>query len=157
MMSRQFSAQPTMIKEILRRDLALKTFARRWVPHQLNPSQQVQRVEAAKLLLQILRMLQPNAFDGIATRDESWFQYVEMSNSMFAPSRDLAATRTKDADRTKNTMLTIFFTSRKLIVQEALPKGTTFTQHFFIADIFPDLDSENLGHLLFDQTGYSRL
>jgi histone-lysine N-methyltransferase SETMAR len=89
-------------------------------------------------------MLQSNAFDGIATGDESWFQHVYMSNSIFAPSRDLAATRTKDADRTKKTMLTVFFTSRRLIVLEALPKGTTFTQHNFISDISPDLDGEKL-------------
>jgi hypothetical protein len=144
MMSRQFSAHLTTIKEILRRDLGLKKFARRWVTHQLNPPQQVQRVEAAKLLLQIRQMLQPNAFDGIATGDESWFQDVYMSNSIFAPSRDLAATRTKDADRTKKTLLTVFFTSRWLIVLEALPKETTCTQHYFISDILPDLDSEKL-------------
>jgi hypothetical protein len=142
MMSKQFSAHPTTIKEILRRDLRLKKFARRWLRHQLNPSQTVQRVEAAKLPLQILQMLQPNAFDGIASGDESWCQYVYMSNSMFAASRDLAATRTKDADRTKKTMLTVFFTSRRLIVLEAVPKETTCTQHYFISDILPDLDGE---------------
>jgi hypothetical protein len=112
MMSRQFSARLTTTKEILRRDLGLKKFARRWVTDQPNRSQKGQRVEAAKLLLQILQMFQPNAFDGIATGDESWFQFVSLSNSMFAPSRDLAATRTKDADRTKKTMLTVFCTSR---------------------------------------------
>jgi hypothetical protein len=53
MMSRQFSTHPITIKEILRRDLGLGKFARRWVTHQLNPSQNVQRIEAAKLLLQI--------------------------------------------------------------------------------------------------------
>jgi transposase len=89
-------------------------------------------------------MLQPNAFGGIATGDDSWFQYVSLSNSMFAPSRDLAATRTKDADRTKKTMLTIFVTSRRLIVLKALPKETTYTQHYFISDILPDLDREKL-------------
>jgi hypothetical protein len=89
-------------------------------------------------------MLQPNAFDGIATGDESWFQYMYMSNSMFAPSRDLAAIRTKDPDWTKKTMLTVFFTSRRLIVLEALPKETTCTQHYFISDILPDLDGEKL-------------
>jgi hypothetical protein len=51
MMSRQFSAHPIMIKEIFRRYLGLKKFARRWLPYQLNPSQKVQRVEAAKLSL----------------------------------------------------------------------------------------------------------
>jgi hypothetical protein len=144
MISRQFSGHPTTIKEILRRDLLLKKFARTWIQPQLNPSQQVQRVGAAKLLLQILQMLQPNAFDGITTGDKSGFQYVYMSNSMFARSRDHAATRTKDADRTKKTMLTVFFTNRRLIVLEALPKGTTFTQHYFISDILPDLDGEKL-------------
>jgi histone-lysine N-methyltransferase SETMAR len=89
-------------------------------------------------------MLQPNAFDGIATGDESWFQYMYMSNSMFAPSRDLAATRAKDADRTKKTMLTVFFTSRRLIVLEALAKETTCTQHYFISEILPDLHGEKL-------------
>jgi histone-lysine N-methyltransferase SETMAR len=144
MMSRQFSARPSTINEILRCDLGLKKFARRWILHQLNPSQKVQRVEAAKLLLQILQMFQPTTFDEIATGDESWFQYVYMSNSTFAPSRDLAATRTKDADRTTKTMLTVFFTSGRLIVLKALPKRTTFTQHYFISDILPDLDREKL-------------
>jgi hypothetical protein len=103
MTSRQFSAHPTTIKEILQRDLGLKEFSRRGDSHQLNPSQKVQRGEAAKLLLQILRKLQLNPFHGIVTGDESWFQCVYMSDSMPAPSRDLAATRTKDADRTKKT------------------------------------------------------
>jgi hypothetical protein len=131
-----------MIKEILGRELRLKTVARRWVPDQLNPSQKVHRVQAAKLLLQTRQMLQPNAFDGIATADESWFQYAEMSDSVFDPLRDLAALRTKDAPRTKKTMLIVFVTSLRLIVLEALPKRTTFTQHYSISDILPDLDSE---------------
>jgi histone-lysine N-methyltransferase SETMAR len=104
----------------------------------------VQRVEAAKLLLQILQMLQPTAFDGIATGDESWFQYMYLSNSMFAASRDLAATTTKDADRTKKTMLTVFVTSHRLIVLKALPKVTTCTHHYFTSDVLPDLDGEKL-------------
>jgi hypothetical protein len=63
---------------------------------------------------------------------------------MFAPSRDLAATRAKEADRTKETMLAVFFTSRKLIVFEVLPKGTTFTRYYFMSDSLPDLDREKL-------------
>jgi hypothetical protein len=89
-------------------------------------------------------MLQPNGFDGMATGDESWFHYVYISNSMFAPSRDLAATRTEDADRTKKTMLTVFFISLQLIGLETLLKGTTFTQHYFISDILSNLDREKL-------------
>jgi hypothetical protein len=88
MMSRQFSTHPITIDKILRGNLGLKKFARRWVPHQLNPFQKVLKIEAAKFPLRILQMLQPNAFDGIAKGGESWFHYVDPSNSMFAPSRD---------------------------------------------------------------------
>jgi hypothetical protein len=35
-------------------------------------------------------------------------------------------------------MLTVFFTSRRLIVLEALPKGEACPQHYFISDILPD-------------------
>jgi histone-lysine N-methyltransferase SETMAR len=41
-------------------------------------------------------------------------------------------------------MLMVFFTSRRLTVLEALSKGTTFTQHYFISDILSDLDGEKL-------------
>jgi hypothetical protein len=51
---------------------------------------------------------------------------------------------TQDADRTKKTMLTVFFTSRKLIVLEAQPKGTILTRNYFISDILPDLDRGKL-------------
>jgi hypothetical protein len=67
-----------------------------------------------------------------------------MSNLLFAPSRDLTTTRTKEPYWTTKTILTVFFTSPKLIVLEALSKGTRFTQHYFISDILPDLDSEKL-------------
>jgi hypothetical protein len=63
---------------------------------------------------------------------------------MFAPSRDLAAIIVKDADGTNETMLRVFFTIRRLIVLETLPKGTTFLQHYFIWDILPDLYEEKL-------------
>jgi histone-lysine N-methyltransferase SETMAR len=82
---------------------------------------------------------------------------------MFAPLKNLAATRIKYADQTKKTMLTVFFTSYKLIILEALPKGTTCTQHYFISDILPDLDGEKLryrrknpGHEFFLQMDNSK-
>jgi hypothetical protein len=125
MMSRQFSDHLFTIKRIVRSDFGLKKFARRWTISTESLSK-IQRVEAAKLLLQYLRILQSNAFDEITTGDESWFQYVYMSNSMFATSRDFSATRTKDADRIKKIMLTVFFTSGKPIVREGLTKGTKF-------------------------------
>jgi hypothetical protein len=74
MMSRQFKAHPTTIKEILRPDLGLKKIREKMAstsPESLSKSSES---KAAKLRLPMFRMLQPNAFDGIVTGDESWFQ-----------------------------------------------------------------------------------
>jgi hypothetical protein len=42
------------IKEILQRELGLKTVSRRWLPHVLSPTQKVAHVEASTEMLQIL-------------------------------------------------------------------------------------------------------
>jgi hypothetical protein len=40
--------------------------------------------------------------------------------------------------------LTVFFTSRRLIVLKGLPKETTCTQHYFVSNVLPDLDRQKL-------------
>jgi hypothetical protein len=44
----------------------------------------------------------------------------------------------------QNTMITIFFTARQLILLDVLPKGSKFNQQYFIDYVFPDLKTENL-------------
>jgi hypothetical protein len=41
--------------EILRRDLALKKFSRRWVPHHLSSSQKADRVNRSRALWHLLQ------------------------------------------------------------------------------------------------------
>jgi hypothetical protein len=41
-------------------------------------------------------------------------------------------------------MITVFFTTKKLIVLDVLPRGSTFNQLYFIKNIFPDLKTANL-------------
>jgi hypothetical protein len=65
----------------------MRKFSRRWVLHSLSSAQQMDRVEASKEMLRILQESEANHFDGIATGDESWFQYLDSSSEMFARSR----------------------------------------------------------------------
>jgi hypothetical protein len=74
------------VKEILQRELGMRKFSRRWVPHSLSDAQKIARVEAAKDMLRILRRSEGNDFDGIATGDESRFQHTTAFSKMFARS-----------------------------------------------------------------------
>jgi hypothetical protein len=76
------------VKEILRRDLGLKKFSRRWVTHLLSHSQKKLGVDASRKLLSLLGMDAEHNFEGIATGDESWFQYFSYSDSMYTGSRE---------------------------------------------------------------------
>jgi hypothetical protein len=76
------------VKEILRRELGLKKYSRRSVPHSLSDDQKKLRVDASRKLLSLLGIDAKHHFKGIATDDESWFQCSSSSDSMFAGSRE---------------------------------------------------------------------
>jgi histone-lysine N-methyltransferase SETMAR len=140
--SRHFRLSPPTVKEILMRELGLRKFSRRWVPHLLSDAQKEARIVECGKLLSMLAMYAEHDFEGIATGDESWFQYTSYSGSMFADSRESVTPRIRHDISTPKTMITIFFTSRRLLVSEALPKGTKFNQDYFIQYILPGLYRE---------------
>jgi hypothetical protein len=72
------------IRDILERELGMRKFSRRWVPHFLSPAQKVARVEVSKTILRVLQDAESNDFGGIATGDESWFRYCYLFSIMFA-------------------------------------------------------------------------
>jgi hypothetical protein len=74
--------------------------------------------------------------------DESWFQYSSYSDSMFADSRENAMPRIREDISAQKTMILIFFTSRRLLVLETLPKDTKFNQDYCIQGQFPWLYSD---------------
>jgi hypothetical protein len=96
------------IKDILQRELGMRKFSRRWVPHFLSPAQKVARIEASKTVLRVLQDAGSNDFKGIATGDESWFRYRYRSSTVFAraPSEVILRTRqTIDAKNDDNNFL----------------------------------------------------
>jgi acyl-CoA hydrolase len=109
------------------------------VPHPLSCPQKVKRVEASTELLQILNDLEADSFDGIAIGNESWFQYLSESSALFPKSPVDVTSRTRQEIGMKKTMFTIFFTSKKLLIAEYLPKDQKYNQNYFISDIFSKL------------------
>jgi hypothetical protein len=72
------------IKDIPQRELGMRQFSRRWVPHFLSPAQKAACVGASKTILRVLQDAESNHHEGIATGDESWFRYCYPSSTMFA-------------------------------------------------------------------------
>jgi predicted GIY-YIG superfamily endonuclease len=69
--SRHIRSSPSTLKEILRRELGLKKFSRRWVSHLLSDDQKKLQVDASRKLLSLLGMYAEHNIEGIATGDES--------------------------------------------------------------------------------------
>jgi hypothetical protein len=123
MMSKHFDMARGTIMEILQRDLRLKKFSRRWVPHQLSSSRKVDCANRSRALLHMLQELQPFHFEGITTGDKFWFRYECESDSMVAPSADVVLPRLGAGFQVKKTRTTVFFTATRLIVLNSPPQS----------------------------------
>jgi hypothetical protein len=141
-MSRHFNVSSPTVKEILHRELGLQTCTRRWVPHELSETQKKCRVDQSRSVPDMLQLYARHNFGGITTGDESWFLYSTYTNSMFAVSAAEVVSRTKQNISAWKTMVTIFFTSTRLLVLNFLPRGTRFNQDYFIYAVLPNLDRE---------------
>jgi histone-lysine N-methyltransferase SETMAR len=121
----------------------MRKFLRRWVPHSLSNVQKVARVKPVKEILRILLESETNDIDRLTTGNEFWFQHTTASSKMFARSAADVIPRMRQAVCAKP-MITVFFTEKKLIVFDVLPRGSTFNQRHFINHIFPDLKTTSL-------------
>jgi hypothetical protein len=63
---------------------------------------------------------------------------------MFAKSPGDAIPKTRKEIGVKKTMSTIFFTNRKSLIAEYLPKGQKYNQDYFSSDVRPELKRENM-------------
>jgi hypothetical protein len=98
--------------------------------------------DQTEMLLDMLQLYAEHNFEGITTSDESWLLYTTYGDSMFAASAREMVPSTKQNISAKKTMIAIFFTSTRLLVLNFLPKGTEFSQDYFIDTVLPSLYSE---------------
>jgi hypothetical protein len=101
----------------------MKECSRRWVSDFLSSAQKVARVEASKEMLRILSGSEASQFEGIARGNESWFRYSYPSSKAFAQLPAEVIPRTQQLIGAKKNMITLFFTTRALIVLDVAPKS----------------------------------
>jgi hypothetical protein len=63
---------------------------------------------------------------------------------MFAKSPHDVTPRTRPGIGVKKAMSTVFFTNRKLLIADDLPKGQKYKQEYFVWDILPGLEREKM-------------
>jgi hypothetical protein len=86
-MAGNFAVDRATIKSILDRELGLKKFTCRWVPHMLSAEQRLGTVTESQSLLTILaNLLAEKNVQGIIIEDKSWFAYLIESDAIFASS-----------------------------------------------------------------------
>jgi hypothetical protein len=83
-----FNVSPSIVKEMLSRELGLRKFYRRSVRHQRYERQKEFRAETSVELLVLLDQYSELQFEGIATGDEPWVCYLIESESTFARRRE---------------------------------------------------------------------
>jgi hypothetical protein len=94
------------------------------------------------MLLDMPQLYTEHNFEGITTGNESWFLYTTYGDSMLATSARDVVPRIKQNISAMKTMVTIFFTSTRLLTLNFLPKNTKFNQDYFIDTVLPNLYSE---------------
>jgi hypothetical protein len=94
------------------------------------------------MLLDMFQLYAEHNFEGITTGDESWFLLTTYGDSLFATSTKEVVPRTEQNISAKKTMVTIFFTSIRLLGLNFLPKGTKFNQDYFIDTVLLNLYSK---------------
>ena len=111
----------------------------RWVPHILNYSQKVARVEIAKSLLKKLQKARQSNFIYFYTGDESWFYLTSDHDLQWLPADEIPPTRAKKMISDKKYMLTIFWNANGFTVIHVLPDGIKFNSEYFINNILEDI------------------
>ena len=115
----------------------------RWVPHTLNSSQKVARVEIAKSLLKKLQKARQSNFIYFYTGDESWFYLTSDHDLQWLPADEIPPTRAKKMISDKKYMLTIFWNANGFTVIDVLLEGLKFNSEYFINNILEDIYKKN--------------
>jgi hypothetical protein len=111
------------MKRIPIRDLGIKKFTGRWVPHELSATEKAKRVVDGRKLLEALRNDESQNFSHIMTGDESWFYSNYESPTLLARARDEVVPRVPPTNGSNKVMGGIFFTANRLLELASLPWG----------------------------------
>jgi len=125
----------TTVHRILTQELHFVSCHLKWVPHNLNSTQKVARVELSKGLLSTLEKAVHQSYQYFFTGDESWIYLSNDHKLQWVQEGESPSTREKKMIGSKKFMLTVFWNTEGFIIIDLLPEGLKFNSEYFINNI----------------------
>ena len=129
----------TTVYRILTQDLGYVLKHLKWIPHFLNPSQKVSRIELSKRLLQVLQEARETDYNFFITGDESWFYLSTDAETQWLLPEEKPSKRIKKTIDSEKYMLSIFWNPHSFFVVKVLPSDAKFNGDYFINEILNPL------------------
>ena len=123
------------VYDMLTRELHFVLVHLKWVPHFLNSSQKVARVEISKSLLKTLQKASHQNYIFFYTGDESWFYLSTDYEIQWIEEGEKPATRAKKMIDSRKFMLSIFWNPQGFLIVDILPEHQKFNGDYFINNI----------------------
>ena len=133
--ARETNIPKTTVYRILRQELGYVLKHLKWIPHFLNPSQKVSRVQLSQSLLKVLQEASQSNYQFFMTGDESWFYLTTNHETQWLPLSEKPSKKIKTTIGVKKYMLTIFWNTFGFPLVKILPEGMTFNDDYFITEI----------------------
>lgn len=129
------------VKKVLIEELHYKKLHFRWVPHDLNESQKLNRCEQSKELLSILESLSDDQLKKVVTCDESWF-FLWYAEGCIWTRDGKRPDATKHSNFDPKIMIFTSFSKAGPVLVDDLPLKTSFTANYLSSIILPQLKSK---------------
>lgn len=127
------------VYRVLKNELHYQVKHLRWIPHILNPSQKVNRVELSKSLQKTLANAKKTNYQLFYTGDESWFYLNTDHSFQWLPPEETPAFRERKTIQSKKYMLTVFWNPNGFALVKVLPDHMKFNAEYFINEILTEL------------------
>lgn len=115
--------------------LGYKPYNLRWVPHVLNSSQKIYRMNDSKALINILKQAKKNGWHFILTGDESWFFYRTPGGIIWLPEGEKPPSTPRITREEPKIMITIFWNPDGPQIIDAFDSTDKFNSQYFIEHI----------------------
>jgi len=118
------------VRCILTNELHLRKFKCRWIPYQLTPLRQKNRVEGAQALLMTLN--DPEMLEKTITGDQAWFYLDNPFEEQWTESPSDVSTHVKRTIQSKKVMITVLWGIHGFYLVDPLPDDQTYDSIYFV-------------------------
>lgn len=139
--AREACISPTIVIDILTKELGYKYLHLRWIPHLFTFDMKKRRVEQSKVILKHLQTANRGHFTNIITGDESWFFYLVQPKARWVLAGEEPGEILITSNYQKKSMASIFIKKNGTFFVDMLPSGQKFNSDYFVNSIVPQITS----------------